>query len=455
MNFRDSIIRVFSTNILQVITSILIGFILPAILSIEDFANLKTYTFYLTYIGFLSFGFSDGMYIKYGGKKIENINCSELKTEHHIFLFIQSLITVFFLLLVILKKDFILLLMVISIIPINLEAFHKLFYQATGQFKAYTNASYIYILSYLFLNFFMIVILKSNNYIYYCLTNLVASIFIFIILEIKFYKYSRNAKFKYNSTVWNNMKVGFFVLLGNFSILLFYAIDRWFIKIFFLTEDFAFYSFAVSLLGIVNTLVHAISVIFYNYISKDENQEKLSKIKNYLIILGVIASSSYFILAGIVHLFLPKYLPALSIISISFVAYPYMIVINALYVNIYKARKEEKRYFAVVLKILLLSIIFNTVAIGIIKSPISIAVATTLVYIVWYIYSANKDFNYLKPSRKEKNFLIISFLVFIVLSHLPSWYYGGIMYVIIILILVSIFYKRELNELVTIILKFK
>lgn len=82
MNLKKGIIRVFSANLLQVISAILVGFFVPSILSINDYSYLKTYTFYIGYIGLLHLGFVDGMYIRYGGRKIEELDTETIVSEH-------------------------------------------------------------------------------------------------------------------------------------------------------------------------------------------------------------------------------------------------------------------------------------------------------------------------------------------------------------------------------------
>lgn len=452
MGLKSNIIRILSANFLTMISGIVIGFIIPAVLSIEAYSYVKTYMFYISYIGFLHFGFIDGMYIKYGGNNPEDINKSEFKSEHKVFMFMQLIVALIFTITGILNKDIIIVLMGLSIIPINTLSFHKLFYQATGQFKDYAQVSYLYTSIYLVLNIILALVFRSENYIYYCLINLVSNGIVYIILEIKFYKDTIGIKAKYDKKVWDNVKVGFFVLLGNLSVLLFYAIDRWFIKIFLSVNDFAYYSFAVSMLGIINLLVNAISITFYNYLSKGENKEKIKEMKNLFLLLGGIASLGYFVLAAIVSIFLKKYIPALSIIAISFAAYPYMIVINSLYVNLYKVRKNERKYLAVVAVMVAISAIYNIIAIILWKSSESIAVATTLSFITWYIYSM-KDFKYLRSNLKEIIYLIIMISTFLVFSHCFNWLIGGISYLVVIIVMSVTLYKKEVRKIINIVLK--
>ena len=452
MNLKKNILRIFSANFISMISATLIGFVIPIILSVESYSYLQTYMFYISYIGFLHFGFIDGMYIKYGGKECDEVDRGELKGEHIVFNFIQIIITLLFIVISIINRDVILIIMAFSIIPINTISFHKLFYQATGQFRNYANISYIYTIIYLAFNLILVFVFRSENYIYYCIANLLANSIVWIILEIKFYKNIKDVKFKYSKEVWNNIKIGFWVLLGNFSVILFYAIDRWFIKIFFDVDTFAYYSFAISILKVVNLLISAISITFYNYLSKGENIEKIKKMKLYFIFLGVIASGAYFVFAAIISIFLKKYTPSLSIISISFSAYPYMIIINTLYINLYKSRKEEKKYFNVVVKMVVISAIYNAIALIISKTPEAIAIATTLSFITWYIYSI-KDFEYLKSSKKEIIYLGISMLSFLLLANYLNWFIGGVTYLLVVLSLTLIVYRKDVEQIVNLILK--
>lgn len=452
MGLKKNLLRVFSVNVLTLLTGVIIGFLVPSILSIDSYANVKTYTFYISYIGVLHLGFIDGMFLKYGGKDINNINKEELKSEHNFFIILQLIMALLFLGLAMIKKDFIIFLMSMSIIPINTFTFHKFLYQATGEFKKYAKISYLYTIIELVLTLILVIFIKSDDYIFYCLTSLIANIIVFLTLEYNFYKNYKDISGKYDRMFWKNIKVGIFILLGNLAAILFYAIDRWFVKIFFTSFDFAYYSFAVSMLNIISTLVSAVAVTFYNYLSKGEDKDKIKKLKNYFLIIGVFSSGTYFLLSGIVNLFLKKYIPSLDIIGISFLAYPYMIVINSLYVNLYKVRKEEKKYLKVVILMLSMAILLNTVAVLVFKNTLSIAMATTLSFIIWYLYSM-KDFDYLKISVKEGIYLSIAFFSFLIVKNIFNWFLGGMLYIIIISLASFIIYKEQMSFIISIILK--
>lgn len=93
----------------------------------------------------------------------------------------------------------------------------------------------------------------------------------------------------------------------------------------------------------------------------------------------------------------------MNIIAISFSAYPYIIVINIVIVNLYKARKEERKYLKVVLKMLGIAFLYNLITTILFKNSILIAASTTASFITWYFYSL-KDFSYLFKDKKELKF---------------------------------------------------
>lgn len=454
MNIKKAILKVFSTNFIQLISGIIIGFVVPAILSINEYANLKTYTLYISYIGLLHFGYLDGLHLKYGGKKYNEIDKATLKGEHILSIIIESIVTIILLLISLIRKDLILMLFSLSILPVNMSTFYKGIYQATGNFENYSKIMNIYTITYTLLNLLLALIFKSNNYIFYCAVTILSSFFAIISFEFKFWNETKDIKTIIPKDFVKILKTGIFILLGNLSVVALFGIDKWFVKLFLTENDFAYYSFAVSMLNIINVLVNAISITFYNYLFSNNNKEKINKLKRYLILLGGFSSLGYFVLSFIVSMFIKKYIASLSIISIIFSIFPYMIIINALYVNLYKVNKKEKKYLKVVLSMLIISILYNTIAVFIFKISEAIAFATVLTLLTWVIYST-KTLKNVYFDKKNVIFCLIITTSFLVLSHCFNWFIGGIIYFLIYVILVLIFYKDIFYELIDILKKFK
>ena len=146
----------------------------------------------------------------------------------------------------------------------------------------------------------------------------------------------------------------------------------------------------------------------------------------------------------IINLFISKYIPSLDIISISFAAFPYIIVIKGLFVNLYRARKDEKKYLKVMIMMVVIAILYNLISIIMFKTIRSIAIATLFAFITWYIYSSY-DFKYTRIEKKEIIYLISILFGFLIISNNMNWFIGGITYVLYYILITFSIYKEEIN----------
>ena len=379
MNLKKDLMKVFGFNIITLLTGIVSGLVIPAFLSLDQYAYLKTFTLYLSYVGILHFGLADGLFIKYGGSYEDEVDKSILKGEHHFFLGFQFLISVIVIIISLIIKDEILFAFSLAIIPYNLLTFYKFFYQAIGKFDVYSKIIVLPSLIMLIFNLIVIFILEIQNYWFFVFIRISAFAIIFIILEYKFYTLNKEVKAKMHlSAIKSIFSIGFFIMLGNLSSQLFYSIDRWFVKFSFTSEEFAFYSFAISMMAVINVFIGSITKVFYPYLSRNSNNAILQKLKNYFIIIASVASGGYFVFTFIVNNFISKHIPALNVISIIFAGFPAIIVIKALYVNLYKVRKSDKIYVRTVVGMLGVTAILNLIALKTFGNNVAIATATTL-----------------------------------------------------------------------------
>ncbi len=64
----------------------------------------------------------------------------------------------------------------------------------------------------------------------FCLAIIVINLAGAFYVEGNFYKKLKGIKCVYDKKIKNNFKVGFVILIANLSIMIFYGLDRWFIK---------------------------------------------------------------------------------------------------------------------------------------------------------------------------------------------------------------------------------
>ena len=67
-NFIKSVFTVIFSNIFILLSGVLVGFVLPKIMGVDEYGYYKLFMLYATYIVLLYFGLADGMLVKYGGQ---------------------------------------------------------------------------------------------------------------------------------------------------------------------------------------------------------------------------------------------------------------------------------------------------------------------------------------------------------------------------------------------------
>lgn len=427
-------------------TGIINNFLIPGFLSIEQYSVFKTYGLFLSFIGFFPLGFIDGVYINYGGKRVTDIDRKIFKFEHRVLFYFQLIATIVVIIISYLVKNKILFFFGLTILPFTILGFFKLFFQAINEFTKYTLISVLSVVL-IFLFNLILVVFKMKQAEMFILANVLAYYLVFLFVEYEYQKRFFKISVKKDYTlIKNNFKVGIFILIGNLSSLLFYTIDRWFVKLGLDTESFAYYSFAISMMGLVSIFINSVTTIFYPYLSNIGNKETLKKLKNYFLIIGSVSCLSYFVFAFIVNYYIPKYVPALEIIAILFTSFPVIVTLRALYVNLYKVQKRDKLYLKTVIMTLLISVILNFIAIKLWHNYVSIAIATTLSFYIWYLLSS-RHFKVLQTGLNEIIFLLLVISSFVISYNVFVLWLGALIFMFSLLILIVIFYKVDAKSL--------
>ena len=67
-NLSNGILTVLISNIYILVLNVLTSFLLPKFLSVDSYAQIKTFQLYIGYAGLLHLGYVDGMYVRNGRK---------------------------------------------------------------------------------------------------------------------------------------------------------------------------------------------------------------------------------------------------------------------------------------------------------------------------------------------------------------------------------------------------
>ena len=69
-----NIVYSFSANLISLLISVFMVMIVPKYLSMEDYGLWQLFLFYFSYLGFLHFGWEDGIYLRYAGKNYNELD---------------------------------------------------------------------------------------------------------------------------------------------------------------------------------------------------------------------------------------------------------------------------------------------------------------------------------------------------------------------------------------------
>ncbi|MBD5518481.1 MAG: hypothetical protein HDR07_08315 [Lachnospiraceae bacterium] len=454
MKLSKGIFQVITANIINLIISIGNGFLLPKFLSVEAYADLRTFLLYSSYINILHLGYADGIYIKYGGTTISAINIEKLTKEKRILSLLQLGITLPIVLIAFLIGDSILLLASISILPINMMCFFKIIYQATGEFREYrriTNLSSILVFA---LNLFLLFIIRTDLSLWYIRIQVVISFVVWLYYENR----NRNACIKEKISLkemWGclneNIHLGISIMLGNSMAIWITSIDRWFVKILYSVAEFAYYSFAVSMLRLINVVVTAFSVTLYNFFCKKPEDEDISILRKIVLVIGAAIIAIIFPVEFIIRTYLEKYIYAIPVIKALFMAQFVLIEINAVYLNLYKALNLQKKYLKRMIIITITAFFLNGMIGYIWNNIIAYAVATFLTAFIWLVL-CQIDLPKYKMTHTEWLYLLMIIPVYFLSNYCNMWI-GMFIYVGWVIAGTFLFFPKEVKQLLVMLIK--
>lgn len=437
------ILIILMSNMLNLILSLTRNFVLPKYLSIATYADIKTYQLFISVSGILALGYIDGMYLKYGGENLKNIDKQNFLKTISTFRLFQLLLSVLLMGIALYFQNVVLIYAILTSLFVNLIDYFKCFFQATGEFYSYSKIlNYSSILIFL-ANMVLIFIFQQNQSSPFLLSYVLVYFFVWLILEIRV---SKALKIKMSYTIFsfqelkNMILTGFSLMIGLFCSNFISVLDLWFAKFTFNTEIFVFYSFSAGTLGFLSYVISPISVSLYNYLCKYKNKKNNKILKQSICIFITLIVSGAFVIKFIFEIYLTKYYNAYKILFLLFTSQIFFGVIKCFYTNLYKSAKKQFLFFKKICIILILGAIFNIVLYLCLKNELSYAIGTILTSLVWY-FLCEVDFKDYR-SIKDLLYIILSSIFFIALGWNLKSYYGLLTY-LFLEILLSYFFMKD------------
>lgn len=455
------IIDVTLSNVSTIIAGIIVGFFLPKLLSVADYGWYKTFTLYMTYVGFFSLGLIDGIVLKYGGYDYSELDRTLFRSLfkwyfliHIIFACFVSIISIF---INDLNYRIILLFLSVNMIAVNITGYFQQISQITQRFKEYSLRKIIQSILNIIIVFIYFCIYRAfeiNSYIYYLVLFVLANVgltiwYTYTYRDIVFGKSASLLSTK--SDVLNLCKIGFPLLFANLCSTLILTIDRQFVSILFDTAIYAQYAFAYNMLALVTVATSAMSTVLYPTLKRTTKKvirNDYPFLVSMILIIVFGALTVYFPLCLFVEWFLPKYEESLIIFRIVFPGLALSSPITVIMHNVYKTEGNNFLFFKKSLVVLLLTIIANGVAYTAFQSTQAISISSIIIMVFWYFFAESyfyKEYSY--SGKKNSSYIIIMMVSFYLLSSISNYYVGFVIYFAFFLFITIVFFRTTSQKM--------
>lgn len=468
MRIKNILKRIFGvaiSNCISLVSGVVIGFLVPKMLSIGDYGLYKTFTLYMAYVGFFSLGIIDGIVLDYGGKDLEEFDHPLFRCYWKWYLCIHL---VFFTMLIFTlgfindsENKFIILMISINMLANNFTGYYQQISQITQRFGEYSFRKMLQSVLSILAVVILYISFKGEKVITYK-PYVIAVVLINLILVLWYFFTYREISFGNSlrmrdtyKQILHLMKVGFPLLFANLCSTLILTLDRQFVNLLFDTTTYAVYAFAYNMLSLVTVATSAISTILYPILKRTNNSNLKFYYSNFIEIVFIFVFfmlSLYFPLRIFIEYFLPKYVDSLVIFRIIFPGLAISTAITVVMHNYYKTLGANAYYFKKSVVVLAVSGVANAIAFWIFRSTTAISVASIFTMILWYLY-VEQYFVKIYQIKRLRNFtyLISMMIAFYAITRLQNYYFACILYIGVFVVSTLFFYKKSLTRLITLL----
>ncbi|MBU5368231.1 MULTISPECIES: lipopolysaccharide biosynthesis protein [Enterococcus] len=360
--------------------SVLLNLFVPKLLGVTEYSYWQLYVFYSSYVGFLHFGWIDGIYLKIGGEEYEDLNKKSLGTQFWylmIFELLLSSVVVIWALFFMPRTSQSLILIftaIVSVITI-MKTYVLYIFQSTNRIREYAQLSrndrYLYIL---FIGIYFAI--GGRNFYWLIIMDILSKLIftvrgVFKIQDMVAQKWIPLKKIY--SEILDNINIGSKLMLSNIASMLILGAIRFFVQHKWSIETFGKLSFTLSISNMFLTFVNAVGVVMFPLLRRTD-QAKLPKL--FTTLRNVFVPITYGILLFYIpaKLVLGAWLPAYSD-SLMYMGILFPMVIYegrmSLLINTYlKSMRKEKTILMVNVVTLVVSLLLSLLTVYVIQNLI-------------------------------------------------------------------------------------
>ncbi|MGD6856662.1 hypothetical protein ACQCVO_16420 [Bacillus infantis] len=448
-NFIRNFSYALSSNLVSLLVSTLVILVIPKLIGIEEYGYWQLYFFYSSFVGFLHFGWNDGIYLRYGGKEYKDLDKKLFSSQFYLLIIMQFVIAIIiYVTTIILFSDenrmFIIQMTAICMIIMNVRYMLLFILQGTNRIKEY---SQITIMDKIFYCGLIIILLLAGvrDYKMLVVSDLVGKFIallyaVYCCRDIVFHKLS-NFYLSFLEAI-KNIGVGIKLMFANIASMLIIGVVRFGIEYSWDVTTFGKVSLSLSVSNLMMLFINAVGLIMFPILRRTK-EGKLPIIyvtlRDFLMIVLLGVLIFYFPLKVILTAWLPNYTESFIYMALIF---PMCVFEGkmALLINTYlKTLRKEKLLLKINLITLLLSLIITTI-VTLVLFNLNLAVISIVLLLAFRAVLAEFFLSKILGISVYKDILLelVITLIFILVAWFVETWVGAAIYIVAYMVYMSI-----------------
>jgi O-antigen/teichoic acid export membrane protein len=367
-------------------------FLIPRLMSVEEYGYWRLFLLYAGYVGFLHFGFADGALLRWAGRTLEAIHHEVGPSWKYMIL--QHLAVTLPVCAVLgilprLSMHFRLVCAGVLVFGLIMNSATLLQYslQAGRVFRPVAIAAAVPPGVFVVLAFcWSLKNTPTANELMalYAIAWLVVLIYLWVRVKPQFAN-SPDAAWTLGKTL---TAIGWPVVLANTGYGLVQSADRLVVSSALPITQFAQYSLAASAMFVPLTAIAAVARVFFAHAAAVEHDDRANIYKHmsrFLLIAWSLLLPYFFVLEAFVKRFLPKYIPSLPVAGILMISVIFLAGIQILHMNYFYLYGKQREFLYRTIAALALSVVVALVLTGWLHSLLAVAVGQVAALAFWWM----------------------------------------------------------------------
>lgn len=387
---------VFASQLIVLISGFIKALVIPVLLGLSDYGYWQIYVFYTVHIGLFTFGYGDGLYLKYGGHGFADLPLPRIRAANVVYIAVLMLGTVAVVCFALANGDadrqVVYLAVAANVILLGLTSIVSLTLQATNQLKGY---AFLNSADKVFFTLALLALLWDDfqTFTYLIAADIVAKLVVLLLLLHRYRLLFLGPRAGWSgglSEFFDSAGAGVQLLIANLSGMLVLGVGRIIVEYQGALEHYAHYAFAVSLANVVLISITALSIVIYPTLRRQPQGNYLAyfdKTTQAYEVFALVMLTGYFPALVFIEQVATEYLPVAAFLNAMFVITVLqgkMQLVNNTY---YKALRLERPMLVANLVSLLIATALSWVGFVLFQSILAVVYAA-LVTMLFRVYAS-------------------------------------------------------------------